>query len=84
MERYKEMTTQFTKRFLTMRSGVDSGFYTIHSIIQSRKLKWIKSIIQNPEDNVQLRATLTGELDIDPEGGATLITPWRKLRKSLH
>lgn len=41
-----------------VREAMD--FYTTDSMVRKKRLKWIQNIIMNPEDNVMLRAVLTG------------------------
>jgi len=48
---------------------------TIKSIVEKRKLKWLKDIIQSPDDNIMLRAALTGDLELDTNN-LTNFTPW--------
>ncbi len=51
------------------------GIHTIKSIIEKRKLKWLFKSITEPEDNVMLRAALTGHMELDINN-TTIITPW--------
>jgi hypothetical protein len=50
---------------------------TIGSELARRRVKWFKTMLANPDDNVMLRAALSGELLME-EGKdiSTSITPW--------
>ncbi len=53
----------------------EMGISTVKSIVEKRKVDWLKNIIRKCNDNVMLRAALTGDLALDPMGN-TKITPW--------
>ena len=42
---------------------------------EHRKVKWLFNIINNPDDNVMLRAAVSGTMNVDTKH-ETLITPW--------
>jgi hypothetical protein len=48
---------------------------TIKSTIEKRKLQWLQNMIREKDDNVLIRAALTGDMEIDREG-ITNFTPW--------
>ena len=48
---------------------------TIQNMIEHRQIKWLFNIINNPDDNVMLRAAVSGTMKVDTNN-ETLITPW--------
>ncbi len=53
----------------------EMGISTIKRTVEKRKVDWLKTIVCNRDDNVMLRAALTGNLALDTMG-TTEITPW--------
>jgi len=50
---------------------------TIGSELARRRVKWFKTMLANPDDNIMLRAALSGELQMEEDSDInTSITPW--------